>query len=108
MCSDLDAPFEAGWYTSSGHLPRFQDRSRTDSQETTDGANLAWTDLLPLRIGHGGLLSNAGTAAWRGRTGMIRKLKSGQYRLYSRKVEPRTGRRRDLGTVRPPGTAGEN
>jgi hypothetical protein len=30
--------------------------------------------------------------------GMIRKLKSGQYRLYSRKIEPRTGRRRNLGT----------
>jgi hypothetical protein len=29
---------------------------------------------------------------------MIRKLKSGQYRLYSRKVEPRTGRRCNLGT----------
>ena len=29
---------------------------------------------------------------------MIRKLKSGQYRLYSRKKEPRTGRRRNLGT----------
>jgi hypothetical protein len=29
---------------------------------------------------------------------MIRKLKSGHYRLYSRKVEPRTGRRRNLGT----------
>ena len=29
---------------------------------------------------------------------MIRKLKSGQYRVYSRKVEPRTGRRRNLGT----------
>jgi hypothetical protein len=29
---------------------------------------------------------------------MIRKLKSGQYRLYSRKTEPRTGRRRNLGT----------
>jgi hypothetical protein len=29
---------------------------------------------------------------------MIRKLKSGQYCLYSRKVDPRTGRRRDLGT----------
>ena len=29
---------------------------------------------------------------------MIRQLKSGQYRLYSRKVEPRTGRRRNLGT----------
>jgi hypothetical protein len=29
---------------------------------------------------------------------MIRKLKSGRYRLYSRKVNPRTGRRRNLGT----------
>lgn len=29
---------------------------------------------------------------------MIRKLKSGQYRLYSRKVNPRTKRRRNLGT----------
>ena len=29
---------------------------------------------------------------------MIRKLKSGRYRLYSRKRNPRTGRRRNLGT----------
>jgi hypothetical protein len=29
---------------------------------------------------------------------MIRKLKSGKYRLYSRKIDPRTGRRRNLGT----------
>ena len=29
---------------------------------------------------------------------MIRKLKSGEYRLYSRKVNPDTGRRRNLGT----------
>jgi len=29
---------------------------------------------------------------------MIRKLKSGQYRLYSRKLDPRTGKRRNLGT----------
>jgi hypothetical protein len=29
---------------------------------------------------------------------MIRKLKSGEYRLYSRKVDPRTGKRRNLGT----------
>ncbi len=29
---------------------------------------------------------------------MIRKLKSGQYRLYSRKQNPKTGRRRNLGT----------
>ena len=29
---------------------------------------------------------------------MIRKLKSGQYRLYSRKRNPKTGKRRNLGT----------
>jgi hypothetical protein len=29
---------------------------------------------------------------------MIRKLKSGEYRLYSRKKNPKTGRRRNLGT----------
>jgi hypothetical protein len=29
---------------------------------------------------------------------MIRKLKNGQYRLYSRKKNPKTGKRRNLGT----------
>jgi len=29
---------------------------------------------------------------------MIRKLKSGEYRLYSRKKNPTTGKRRNLGT----------
>lgn len=29
---------------------------------------------------------------------MIRKLSSGKYRLYSRKKDPRTGRRKNLGT----------
>jgi len=29
---------------------------------------------------------------------MIRKLTSGQYRLYSRKVDAKTGKRRNLGT----------
>jgi len=29
---------------------------------------------------------------------MIRKLKSGRYRLYSRRLDPRTRRRRNLGT----------
>jgi hypothetical protein len=31
---------------------------------------------------------------------MIRKLKSGEYRLYSRKANPKTGKRRNLGTFR--------
>jgi hypothetical protein len=29
---------------------------------------------------------------------MIRKLKSGEYRLYSRKKNPKTNKRRNLGT----------
>jgi cell division septation protein DedD len=28
---------------------------------------------------------------------MIRKLQSGEYRLYSRKINPKTGKRRNLG-----------
>jgi hypothetical protein len=31
---------------------------------------------------------------------MIRKLSSGEYRLYSRKVDPKTGKRRNLGTFK--------
>jgi hypothetical protein len=31
---------------------------------------------------------------------MIRKLKSGRYRLYSRKKNPKTGKRRNLGTFK--------
>jgi hypothetical protein len=33
-------------------------------------------------------------------TPMIRKLKDGQYRLYSRKKNPKTGKRRNLGTFK--------
>ena len=31
---------------------------------------------------------------------MIRKLKTGEYRLYSRKKNPKTGKRRNLGTFK--------
>jgi hypothetical protein len=31
---------------------------------------------------------------------MIRKLESGKYRLYSRKKNPKTGKRRNLGTFK--------
>jgi len=34
------------------------------------------------------------------RRGVIRKLRSGEYRLYSAKKSPKTGRRRNLGTFR--------
>ncbi len=36
---------------------------------------------------------------------MIRKLKSGEYRLYSRKIDPKSGRRRNLGTFKNRGAA---
>ena len=36
---------------------------------------------------------------------MIRKLRSGEYRLYSRKKNPRTGKRRNLGTFSSLGAA---
>ena len=41
-------------------------------------------------------------AGWRAvrRSIMIRKLKSGEYRLYSRKVDPKTKKRRNLGTFK--------
>ena len=29
---------------------------------------------------------------------MIRKISTGKYRLYSRKLDPKTGKRRNLGT----------
>jgi hypothetical protein len=31
---------------------------------------------------------------------MIRKLTTGEYRLYSRKKDPKTGKRRNLGTFK--------
>lgn len=31
---------------------------------------------------------------------MIRKLKTGEYRLYARKKNPKTGKRRNLGTFK--------
>jgi hypothetical protein len=39
---------------------------------------------------------------------MIRKLPSGQYRLYSRKKNPKTGKRRNLGTFRTRAQAAEH
>jgi len=36
---------------------------------------------------------------WRIRT-MIRKLASGEYRLYSKKKDPKSGKRRNLGTFK--------
>jgi len=52
---------------------------------------------VPRRLASSGILvsiSNTGAEELE----MIRKLKSGEYRLYSRKKDPRSGRRRNLGT----------
>ena len=40
----------------------------------------------------------AGAGSNRGADAMIRKLKSGKYRLYSHKKDPTRGQRRNLGT----------
>jgi hypothetical protein len=40
------------------------------------------------------------TSVEKRRGAMIRKLKTGDYRLYSRKADPRTGQRRNLGTFK--------
>jgi hypothetical protein len=45
------------------------------------------------------LLTKSGPAI-EAQAAMIRKLKSGDYRLYSRKTDPKTGRRRNLGTFK--------
>ena len=47
--------------------------------------NLAQADALLLTVGA---------------RAMIRKLRSGEYRLYSRKKNPETGKRRNLGTFK--------
>jgi hypothetical protein len=46
-----------------------------------------------IRNGGGGL-----SVLSRKEAAMIRKLKSGEYRLYSKKTDPKTGRRKNLGT----------
>ena len=46
----------------------------------------------------GGALAKPQIFNWVGGAVMIRKLNSGQYRLYSKKIDPKTGRRRNLGT----------
>jgi hypothetical protein len=49
----------------------------------------------------GGALVRAASGAAGGmEAAMIRKLKSGGYRLYSRKINPKSGRRRNLGTFK--------
>jgi hypothetical protein len=65
---------------------------------TVDGSgNIAFAS----RLSSGASDRSRRNARYRaGRTTMIRKLASGGYRLYSRKVDPKTGRRRNLGSFK--------
>lgn len=88
-------------------------RARSESSSGESGCR---DPLIPLRLAerfkfcqasHVAYLARSDLAAnvlWEGmlngrkEAAMIRKLRSGQYRLYSRKVDPKTGKRRNLGT----------
>jgi hypothetical protein len=59
------------------------------SMEVHDGNESATT---------GGRTQHPSRAGGARQAAMIRKLKSGGYRLYSRKINPKTGRRGNLGT----------
>jgi hypothetical protein len=66
-------------------------------------ARFVFSTASPGRIAVGNkgavIAINAGNTPTEG-AAMIRKLSSGQYRLYSRKLNPKTGRRRNLGTFK--------
>jgi len=68
--------------------------------------NAAKPELIEAVWAHGRVMPAAAQppALIRRERAMIRKLPSGQYRLYSRRKNPKTGRRRNLGTF---GTRGE-
>ena len=56
-------------------------------------------ELLAARSGYGLRMRAIGAPQSDQRSAiMIRKLTSGKYRLYSRKKNPKTGKRRNLGT----------
>jgi hypothetical protein len=56
--------------------------------------------FIRVRNASGTIAINAMCFVKREATPMIRKLQSGEYRLYSRKVNPKTGKRRNLGTFK--------
>ena len=59
------------------------------------GLPALWPVLLSYLLPASGMLKPGGRSE-----DMIRKLSSGGYRLYSRKKDPKTGRRRNLGTFK--------
>jgi hypothetical protein len=89
---------------ASGRQHQLRPRDRT---RATPNAKLAVFDRVLNRGSAGGLLANASRIAAILPTParctdifpcMIRKVKSGEYRLYSRKKSTKTGKRRNLGT----------
>jgi len=52
----------------------------------------------PVDLHKGGVGGDIGLGRAASEAAMIRKLSSGEYRLYSRKKDPKTGKRRNLGT----------
>jgi hypothetical protein len=73
-----------------------------ENSKSPDAGPLTEAAREPMRPGtrkpRSRLMSGAFVQA--GRYQMIRKLQSGQYRLYSRKTDPKTGKRRNLGTFK--------
>src|SRR5690242_40471 len=87
---DRDAKKASPW----GAKPRLGHRPTLER-------HAAYARNRPFPIAVGGALCHDG--CWQSREGagfMIRKLKSGEYRLFSVKRDPKTGRRRNLGTFR--------
>jgi hypothetical protein len=62
------------------------------------GVRLRLAERFSARAGAGAKLRTCVHAREPLESAMIRKLKSGEYRLYSRKTDPKTGKRRNLGT----------
>ena len=76
-----------------------EDHSLDDLDHQNDRtSSLRHSGVFPARGRSAGAV--AGARADAHSRSMIRKLNSGQFRLYSRKKDPRTGKRRNLGTFK--------
>src|SRR4030095_16137635 len=85
-------PLAAAGFCPLG-LSHLQNRCRAASMLGSMHFNSLHAAARRLQFCPGCLSRNHGDPAM-----VIRKLKSGEYRLYSRKIDPKTGKRRNLGT----------
>jgi hypothetical protein len=83
---------DQGQARQSGHQSVFLARPDAGDRKGRDIAAPPGNKPPPTAIGERGDVHRT--------TAMIRKLQSGEYRLYSRKVNPKTGKRRNLGTFK--------